>query len=101
MIARRSGKRVYLGNGEILVVGATGTAFLAPTLIFHYVAEHGYRPPAVFAEALRVSDPTAGVPLDRETYQMPVWLEAFDDAVSRYLRWQEEAPDDEPERKRQ
>ena len=38
------GQEVYLGNAE-LRVRAGGMTYVAPSLLPHYVAAHGYRPP--------------------------------------------------------
>ena len=47
------GTRVlYLGNAEIRVIAADGRWLTAPTLVVHYVRDHGYRPPAAFVEAV-------------------------------------------------
>ncbi|MEY9925889.1 hypothetical protein ABH926_000509 [Catenulispora sp. GP43] len=47
------GTRVlYLGSAEIRVVAADGRQLTAPTLVVHYVRDHGYRPPAAFVEAV-------------------------------------------------
>jgi hypothetical protein len=45
------GERFALGDGEIRVIG-TDVVYAAPTLIYHYVAEHGYQPPQEFVEAV-------------------------------------------------
>ena len=36
------------GNGEIRVTAASGTTYVAPVLIIHYVLAHGYLPPQEF-----------------------------------------------------
>jgi hypothetical protein len=41
------------GNGEIHVSGRNGT-YVAPTLVYHYVAAHAYQPPSEFIEAVLV-----------------------------------------------
>ncbi|MEY9887178.1 hypothetical protein ABIA35_001666 [Catenulispora sp. MAP12-49] len=47
------GTRVlYLGSAEIRVVAADGRQLTAPTLVVHYVRDHGYQPPAEFVEAV-------------------------------------------------
>jgi hypothetical protein len=47
------GTRVlYLGSAEIRVVAADGRRLTAPTLVVHYVRDHGYRPPPEFVEAV-------------------------------------------------
>ncbi len=40
-----------IGDGEIRVIGEAGI-YAAPTLIYHYVIEHGYQPPDEFIEAV-------------------------------------------------
>lgn len=44
------------GNGEFRVRSATGTVFVAPTLVAHYVDAHGYRPPEEFINAVLQGD---------------------------------------------
>ena len=39
------------------MAGATGRVYAAPTLIWHYVTEHGYRPPDEFIDAVLADDP--------------------------------------------
>lgn len=41
-----------LGSAELWVPGADGEVWAAPDLIVHYVAAHGYRPPAGFVAAV-------------------------------------------------
>lgn len=43
---------LYLGGAEIRVVAADGRRLTAPTLVVHYVRDHGYRPPPEFVEAV-------------------------------------------------
>ncbi|MDI1446962.1 HEAT repeat domain-containing protein [Polyangium sp. 6x1] len=45
-------KKPIIGNGAIRVVGEDGTRFVAPVMIHHYVADHGYRPPDAFIAAV-------------------------------------------------
>ena len=40
------------GNGEIRIPGEPGIAYAAPFLVTHYIAVHGYKPPAGFVEAV-------------------------------------------------
>lgn len=40
------------GNGQIWVQGADGVWYAAPAMVFHYVTEHRYLPPAAFIEAV-------------------------------------------------
>ncbi len=51
VVQHNSGKQVTLGNGEIRVIGKSAI-YAAPTLIFHYVTIHNYRPPDEFIEAV-------------------------------------------------
>lgn len=41
-----------LGHSEFWVQKAPGEYFVAPTLILHLIAEHGYAPPGEFVQAL-------------------------------------------------
>jgi hypothetical protein len=43
---------ISLGTGELWVTGDKGVIYAAPTLIVHYVEDHGYVPPAAFVSAL-------------------------------------------------
>lgn len=40
------------GTGEIHVYGRNGRNYCAPTMIHHYMQDHGYQPPVEFTEAL-------------------------------------------------
>jgi len=46
-------------TNEIRVFGAGATVYAAPTMIYHYVLDHGYRPPDAFIAAL-FSSPLPG-----------------------------------------
>jgi len=46
------GREVALGNGEVRVRAPDGRWYAAPTLVAHYVAVHGYLPPAPFVGAV-------------------------------------------------
>ena len=48
--------RMSVGNGEIRILGKS-VVYAAPTLIYHYVTEHQYRPPDEFIEAVLTSPP--------------------------------------------
>ncbi len=52
-----NGERVFVGSGFIRVHPKQGIAFVAPTLVFHYVKDHGYLPPARFIEAVMQDNP--------------------------------------------
>jgi hypothetical protein len=51
-VVRSGDAEQTLGAAEVWPVGADGTAYAAPTLVHHYVTEHGYRPPDPFVEAV-------------------------------------------------
>jgi hypothetical protein len=42
-----------LGAAEIRVFAKDGVAYAAPTLVYHYVSVHHYKPPDEFVRALR------------------------------------------------
>jgi hypothetical protein len=46
------GRELALGDAEIRVTDRDGTVYAAPSLVAHYIAEHSYRPPDGFIEAL-------------------------------------------------
>ncbi|MFH8981160.1 DUF7919 family protein [Streptomyces varsoviensis] len=41
-----------LGTGEIWVTGSNGVTYAAPSLIIHYIVDHGYLPPEEFRTAV-------------------------------------------------
>jgi hypothetical protein len=45
--------RLYPGSAEIRVFGKRGKIYAAPTLLFHYVTVHHYKPPDEFLMALK------------------------------------------------
>ncbi|MFG3705979.1 hypothetical protein ACGF7U_14765 [Micromonospora sp. NPDC047670] len=47
---------LLLGHAEIRVPSGQGVTFAAPSLIWHYVIAHSYRPPAEFIEAVKQYD---------------------------------------------
>jgi hypothetical protein len=49
----RNDERLLLGTAEIRVFSPEGRIYAAPTLIYHYVAVHHYKPPDEFLRALR------------------------------------------------
>ena len=53
------GQSLMLGSAELRIGTQTGLVYAAPNLLFHYVRDHHYAPPAAFVEALRAS-PTPG-----------------------------------------
>lgn len=50
---------VPVGDAEIRVRHPDGRVFAAPTLVAHYVADHGYLPPAPFVEAVAAEAQTS------------------------------------------
>jgi hypothetical protein len=54
IFAERHGKKLLLGSAEIRVFAPSGEIYAAPTLIYHYVQAHNYRPPDEFLSALRL-----------------------------------------------
>lgn len=55
LLVQRNGETLSLGSAEIRVFGNDGTIYAAPNLIYHYVRDHGYRPPQSFLTALENS----------------------------------------------
>jgi hypothetical protein len=51
IVAQRNKRRVLLGTSEMRIFG-DGEIYAAPSLIFHYVHTHHYKPPAEFVAAL-------------------------------------------------
>ena len=60
LIVHQDGQEISLGNCEIRVVGRSAV-YAAPTLIYHYVVAHAYRPPDEFIAAV-LSGPRVGSP---------------------------------------
>jgi membrane protease YdiL (CAAX protease family) len=56
-LAERNGNKLQLGTSEIRVFSDAGDIYAAPTLIYHYVRDHGYKPPGQFIQAL-MAQPT-------------------------------------------
>jgi hypothetical protein len=50
--AKRNGESLLLGTSEIRAFSANDDVFAAPTLVFHYVAQHQYAPPAEFVTSV-------------------------------------------------
>ncbi len=53
-----AGQSVLLGAWEIFVPDGN-IMYSTPTLILHYIEDHGYLPPPAFLQALRAADPGA------------------------------------------
>ena len=54
-----------LGRNQFCLPGAEGLFYEAPTLIYHYVTEHQYRPPQLFLDALEAFN--FNIPFDANT----------------------------------
>lgn len=53
--ATRNGEpMILLGSAEIRVFSEDGRIYAAPTLIYHYIRTHQYKPPDEFLDALRL-----------------------------------------------
>ena len=50
--ASHNGQEITLGSGDMWVFGNNGRYYVAPNLIYHYVAAHHYCPPEEFIEAV-------------------------------------------------
>ena len=51
-IAVANDDQYYVGDAEIRVPQNGPVVYAAPTMVIHYVLEHGYRPPAGFIDAV-------------------------------------------------
>jgi hypothetical protein len=49
---QRGDETIYFGTAEIRVFGSDTKVYAAPTLIYHYVVDHRYLPPAEFIQAV-------------------------------------------------
>lgn len=49
-------RQIALGSAELWVSAPSGVIYAAPTLIIHYIEDHGYRPPDAFIEAVKAFD---------------------------------------------
>jgi hypothetical protein len=56
MSVEHRGQRLWLGHSEIRIPDGPNVMFAAPTLIWHYVGAHGYRPPDRFIAAVESYD---------------------------------------------
>jgi hypothetical protein len=60
---KSEGQTAHFGSSEIRVIGEN-EIYAAPTLIYHYVTAHDYRPPNEFIAAV-ITGPPAGSPEHR------------------------------------
>jgi hypothetical protein len=67
IVVRQDEREIYVDNGELWIEGATAV-YVAPTMIYHYITKHGYRPPDAFVQAVN----TASLPpLGNEAIRRP------------------------------
>jgi len=52
VVGSRHGERLLLGSAQIRVFGKNKRLYASPTLIYHYVERHSYRPPDEFIVAV-------------------------------------------------
>jgi len=57
VVVERQGFKLLLGTSEIRVFSNDGIVYAAPSLIYHYVNFHHYKPPEEFLKALREGPP--------------------------------------------
>uniref|UniRef100_UPI00367075F3 DUF7919 family protein n=1 Tax=Methylopila musalis TaxID=1134781 RepID=UPI00367075F3 len=50
-------RKMSIGSAELWIPTQSGTYFVAPTMIIHYIQEHDYSPPTEFWEAVMAVDP--------------------------------------------
>lgn len=82
--AERNGERLLLGSAEIRVFSKGDRLYAAPTLIYHYVKAHKYKPPDEFLRAL-IDGPA------------PPSEEYFDQLLELTLEWRNtSAPETNP-----
>jgi len=51
-VEERNGVKTWVGNGEVRVTEPSGIRWTAPTMIYHYVVVHGYKPPSGFVNGV-------------------------------------------------
>jgi hypothetical protein len=51
----RNNEVIRLGMGEIRIFGDNEQIYAAPDMIYHYIADHNYKPPEEFLEAILTS----------------------------------------------
>jgi hypothetical protein len=57
VIIERGDKALIVGDAEIRAFALDGISYAAPTLIYHYVQHHSYRPPQQFIDAMKNTAP--------------------------------------------
>lgn len=49
---KKDDETIQLGSSEIRVIGNNGKMYASPDLIYHYIADHNYKPPEEFLQAV-------------------------------------------------
>jgi len=62
-VERADTERYLVGDAEIRVVGQASVIYAAPTMVIHYVQDHGYRPPDDFIVAVLDAPPGLSEPI--------------------------------------
>jgi hypothetical protein len=65
-------EQLWLGSAEIRVFALDGTAYAAPNMIYHYIVDHHYLPPAEFVQAV-VEGPLPDTPEYLECAECYEW----------------------------
>jgi len=95
--AERNGDKLLLGTSEIRVFSAAGEIYAAPTLIYHYAKDHGYKPPEPFVKALMAQPaPPAAAYFDQLAQASLEWRKnlASPEAVPTYQPFASQFPSD-------
>lgn len=60
LLVKRGAEEIKLGYAEIRVFGKNNKVYAAPNLVFHYITEHGYKPPDEFIQSVMAGpDPSS------------------------------------------
>jgi hypothetical protein len=51
-VVQRGDVKLTLGSAEIRAPGGRGVEYACPDLIYHYIQDHGYKPPQDFVDAV-------------------------------------------------
>ena len=89
LIAQCSAGEIHMGSGEIRAFDAEGGVYAAPTLLYHYMREHAYCPPAPFLRAVEgmANPPNGSVRIiEGSLHNEPTALLIARDAMDR--NWQ-------------
>ncbi len=59
IVVRHNEQEILLGHSELWIPANETMTYVAPTLIYHYIIEHQYKPPDVFLNAVKQFDTNA------------------------------------------